>query len=179
MGVDAREFPGELLRLDPAFCVCRASFLMTFARGGAPAQGNWLFRKSLGNVCIHMYVCMYLFCVYVCNTHVCVHMCIHANMHECVCMCMYMGMCVCLRVCVCVCILCACTCVLAVPVYLHVYAPLQIFILDALFPLSSVGSLGFPESRHFVFSLISVISSYCLTASFRTIMNSEDRGSLT
>ena len=110
MGVDAREFPGELLRLDPAFCVCRASFLMTFARGGAPAQGNWLFRKYLGNVCIHMYVCMYLFCVYVCNTHVCVHMCIHANMHECVCMCMYMGMCVCLRVCVCVHFMCMYVC---------------------------------------------------------------------
>ena len=33
MGVDAREFPGGLLRLDPA------SFLMTFAMGGVPYSG--------------------------------------------------------------------------------------------------------------------------------------------
>ena len=106
-------------------------------------------------------------------------MCAYMQTHMNVCACVCIWACVCVCVCVCVCILCACTCVLAVPIYLHVYAPLQIFLLDALFPLSSVGSLGFPESRHFVFSSISVISSYCLTASFRTIMNSEDRGSLT
>ena len=39
MGVDARGFPGGLLRLDPAFAVCRASFLMTFAMGGVPHAG--------------------------------------------------------------------------------------------------------------------------------------------
>ena len=36
MGVDARGFPGGLLRLNPAFALCRASFLMTFAMGGVP-----------------------------------------------------------------------------------------------------------------------------------------------
>ena len=36
LGVDAREFPGGLLRLNPAFALRRASFLMTFATGGGP-----------------------------------------------------------------------------------------------------------------------------------------------
>ena len=40
MGVDARGFPGGLLRLDPAFA-CGASFLMTFATGRAPHAGSW------------------------------------------------------------------------------------------------------------------------------------------
>lgn len=126
---------------------------------------------------MYTYVCVYVSVLCICMQHTCMCAYVHTCKHACVCMCMYMGMCICM--CVYVCILCACTCVLAMPIYLHVYAPLQIFLLDALFPLSSVGSLGFPESRHFLFSSISVISSYCLTASFRTIMNSEGRGSLT
>ena len=40
MGIDAREFPGRLLRLDPAFAYA-ASFLMTFAMGGARSPQSW------------------------------------------------------------------------------------------------------------------------------------------
>ena len=47
MGVDAREFPGGLLRLDP-LCLCRASFLMTFAMGGVPHAGSWQPAELLG-----------------------------------------------------------------------------------------------------------------------------------
>ena len=39
MGVDARGFPGGLLRLGSHLCVCRASFLMTFATGRVPHSG--------------------------------------------------------------------------------------------------------------------------------------------
>ena len=39
MGVDARGFPGGLLRLDPAFAYVGASLLMTFATGGVPHSG--------------------------------------------------------------------------------------------------------------------------------------------
>ena len=39
-GVDAREFPGGPLRLNPTFAVCQASFLMTFATGGVPYAGS-------------------------------------------------------------------------------------------------------------------------------------------
>ena len=138
----------------------------------------WLFRKYVGNVCIHMHVCMYLFCMYA--THVCVHICIHANMYGCVHVCIYGH--VYLHVCADVCILCVCICVLSVPIHLHacLCSPTNlssgcIYIrCHQLVLLSSLSQdiLSFLQ-------YLSVISSYCLTASFRTIMNSEDRGSLT
>lgn len=119
-----------------------------------------------------MYVCICF--VYMYATHVCVHICIHANMNvggghvhvfACLCMCAFY---------VCVCALCAC-----LPACMFTF-PYRSFFWMHLYPLSSVGSLGFPESRHFVFfQYLSVISSSCLTASLRTVMNSEDRGSLT
>ena len=119
-----------------------------------------------------MYVCICF--VYMYATHACVHICIHANMNvggghvhvfACLCMCAFY---------VCVCALCAC-----LPACMFTF-PYRSFFWMHLYPLSSVGSLGFPESRHFVFfQYLSVISSSCLTASLRTVMNSEDRGSLT
>ena len=39
MGVDVREFPGGLLRLDPTFAYAEL-FLMTFAMGGVPHAGS-------------------------------------------------------------------------------------------------------------------------------------------
>ena len=51
MGVDARGFPGGLLRLN----VCRASFLMTFAMGGVPhsgpQQGSVVIAQELNCLC--------------------------------------------------------------------------------------------------------------------------------
>lgn len=122
---------------------------------------------------MYTYVCLYLFCVYVCNTcvcaymHTCKHECGggHVHVFACLCMCAFY---------VCVCALCAC-----LPACMFTF-PYRSFFWMHLYPLSSVGSLGFPESRHFVFfQYLSVISSSCLTASLRTVMNSEDRGSLT
>lgn len=125
---------------------------------------------------MYTYVCLYLFCVYVCNTRVCAYMhtckhmnvCVwggHVHVFACLCMCAFY---------VCVCALCAC-----LPACMFTF-PYRSFFWMHLYPLSSVGSLGFPESRHFVFfQYLSVISSSCLTASLRTVMNSEDRGSLT
>ena len=122
-----------------------------------------------------VYICMSVSVLCICMQHMCV--CIYAYMqtHECggghvhvfacLCMCAFY---------VCVCALCAC-----LPACMFTF-PYRSFFWMHLYPLSSVGSLGFPESRHFVFfQYLSVISSSCLTASLRTVMNSEDRGSLT
>ena len=123
----------------------------------------WLFRKYVGNVCIHMHVCMYLFCMYA--THVCVHICIHANMYGCVHVCIYGRVFAC--VCRCVHFMCMYMCALCAYSSACMFRfPYKSFFWMHLYPLSSVGSLEFPKSRHFVFSSVFIshlfLLSYCI-----------------
>lgn len=125
-----------------------------------------------------MHVCICFVCMYA--THM--YVCIYANMYGCMCMFMYVYGHVYVFACVCVCVHFVCMCVLSVPIYLHacLCSPTNlssgcIYIhCHQLVLLSSLSQdiLSFLQ-------YLSVISSYCLTAPFRTIMNSEDRGSLT
>ena len=55
MGVDARGFPGGTPEARSRLCICRASFLMTFATGGVPHSGpqHWrMFHVHLRRMCI-------------------------------------------------------------------------------------------------------------------------------
>lgn len=82
----------------------------------------------------HMYVCIYAYMQT--RMNVCVYVCGHVHVFACLCMCAFY---------VCVCALCA-----YFPVCMFIF-PYKSFFCMHLYPLSSVGSLGFPESRHFVF----------------------------
>lgn len=125
-----------------------------------------------------MYVCICFVYIYATHMYVCIYAHMQTRMNVCECMCV--GMCMYLHVCVCAHFMCMCVCALCAyfPACMFIF-PYKSFFWMHLYPLSSVGSLGFPESRHFAFfQYLSVISSSCLTAS-RTVMNIEDRGSLT
>jgi hypothetical protein len=55
---------------------------------------------------VRMFVCLYIWCLFAWNMHVCMFVCMHACMYECTHVCVY----VCVYVCVCACA-CVCVCV--------------------------------------------------------------------
>lgn len=116
-----------------------------------------------------VYICMYVSVLCVCMQHTCMCAYMQTCMDACACLCMYMGMCMYLHVCVYVCILCVLCAVCAYLSACMLMFPYKSFFWMHLYPLSSVGSLEFPESRHFVFS--SIFISHLFLLSYCTIWN--------